>query len=232
MFKGALEGVKKLYYSAICSLATTAFSVGAALFAILGIDGSSTFSVLVAGLFGGVALILALAALIFEILGCYECSKEKQEFKYALYAAIAAIIFTGVAAIFAKAFIGSVLDFLGSISSFLVTILIIRGLMSMFKDLDDTEMIEKGKKVLLIHSIAYVSAAVIEFLSGILKKLEVKVFVVTLLSLIAGIIAIISIVFYLTYIKESITHLDFSTFKPQSQDVVETQVVDIEENKE
>ena len=104
--------------------------------------------------------------------------------------------------------------------------------MSIFTELDDQEMIKKGRKVLLIHGIAYVSAAVIEFLSGILAKLEVKVFVVTLLSLIAGIIAIVSIVFYLMYIKESITHLEFSTFTPKSEDVVETQVIDIEENKE
>ena len=145
---------------------------------------------------------------------------------YALYLSVLGIVMTGLAIVFNN-FASSIFSFIASISSFFTVVIILRGLIGVFTDLDDKEMVDKGRKVLIIYGVTFIAAAVIEFVSGLLAKLEVKTLIVTLLSIVAAIIAIVSVIFFLNYVKESVSHIELSTFKPNSNDKVE-QVIDVE----
>ena len=228
MFKNALEGVKKIYYSAICSIATIGLSLGSLLFQLLGIGGDSSFIVLIGGLFGGASLIVCLAGLIFEIIGCYESSKDKKVFMLALYSAIAAILFTCLGVVFSKV-TGVIFNALGSISSLLVVFFIIRGLSQILTDLDEIEMVKRGNKVLLLFLIMHAASLVIELVVGIIEILGAKLTLTTLLSIGSGVISLAAAILFMLYVKESLRLIDLSSFKAHKEEVVDVEVKEVEE---
>ena len=211
MRKNVLEGTKKIYYSVLCSLGTLAISIITIIIGAFATEDSKT-ALLFLGLLSGLTLIIALTGFILQIIGCSECGKEQKMFTYALYAAIAAIVFTALAAIIKVTFIKNLFDLLGDISSLLITLLIIRGLMLLFADLNDIEMVNKGRSVLLIFIIAYAASAVIDFVGGILPLMHITGTAILVLGLIAALIAIVAALFYFIYLKQAINHLEFSSF--------------------
>ncbi len=210
-FPNAHSGVKKIFTAEVLSMisaiallitAVLAFaadkliSSGAAETAAEEATGIAAALVI----FGIVGSILMLIAFILNLAGIVSAMKDESSFKTALIFTIAGIAAAVLSSIFSKNDV--VKDFTQIIVNFaemMVAYHVVRGIVCLAVRLRDTEMVERGSKVIVYLMLAYFVPILIHFIS-VLFSMKEEGIVSQVLALIAAVLSLFVYFIYLGYL--------------------------------
>ena len=194
-FPNALKGISKLYTAEIMVvISAIALGISSLLFA----QQNPPAAAVVIGL---IATLLILIAFILQLVGLVNAGKDEPFFKKGLIMTIAGIALSALSSSFANnAFLAQLFSALSHIASLLVTVLVIKGVMSLAAKVGNEEIEQKGNSIIKIVAILYVISIVLQFIQAIFSKGDTVSAAAGIIGLVAEIVSIIQSIIYLRYL--------------------------------
>lgn len=209
-FPNAAKGISKIFTSEILALiATIATGVATILAAVMYASAktnstagaaASGIGMLVLGLGASVLLVIAL---ILQIVGVVQTSKDEDSFKMIIYLTIFTLIVAVVAAIFSRVtFLNNIANAVSSIGSFVTTLLIILGIGNLGVQVGNDEVIDKcSSQFKLILGIGIV-ALLARFFCIFLPTVPAQGIVIAL-AVVALVLNVIQYILYLSLLSKA-----------------------------
>ncbi len=211
-FENVSKGLKRIFSAEILQIISIAAGVVAALVGLLSaaslLTGSMTGAAgfgIATGVLGIGAGVLAIISFIMECVGLGTAGKENNQFKYALYVIILAIILVIVNFILKLVFGGDslgtrIIDSAQNVVDIIVSLFVIQGCIDLNKARGHKDLASKGSvvatRVLIAFILSFVLNIIPTFANGTLAV------VCTILYLVCSLIAYIQ---YLAYVKTTST---------------------------
>ena len=172
-FPSAQKGVSKLYVAALIGIIATALVfLGAILSGFA--DGNEGFKTAVGGVVG-VGGIAGIVVLVLELVGLHQASEDDNNFHNAFLIIVLGLILSVVAGIIG-AFnndvcktIGSFVSIAGSVCSLVALEYTFKGIISLADQLGDQEMVQKGRKLIIIIWAVFIASIVLSLVGKILN---------------------------------------------------------------
>lgn len=209
-FPNAAKGISKIFTSEILALIATIATGVATILAVVMYASTKTNStagaaasgigMLVLGLGASVLLVIAL---ILQIVGVVQTSKDEDSFKMIIYLTIFTLIVAVVAAIFSRiTFLNNIANAVSSIGSFVTTLLIILGIGNLGVQVGNDEVIDKcSSQFKLILGIGIV-ALLARFFCIFLPTVPAQGIVIAL-AVVALVLSIIQYILYLSLLSKA-----------------------------
>lgn len=209
-FPNAAKGISKIFTSEILALIATIATGVATILAVVMYASAKTNStagaaasgigMLVLGLGASVLLVIAL---ILQIVGVVQTSKDEDSFKMIIYLTIFTLIVAVVAAIFSRVtFLNNIANAVSSIGSFVTTLLIILGIGNLGVQVGNDEVIDKcSSQFKLILGIGIV-ALLARFFCIFLPTVPAQGIVIAL-AVVALVLSIIQYILYLSLLSKA-----------------------------
>jgi hypothetical protein len=209
-FPNAAKGISKIFTSEILALiATIATGVATILVAVMYASAktnstagaaASGIGMLVLGLGASVLLVIAL---ILQIVGVVQTSRDEDSFKMIIYLTIFTLIVAVVAAIFSRvAFLYNIANAVSAIGGFVTTLLIILGIGNLGVQVGNDEVIDKcSSQFKLILGIGIV-ALLARFFCIFLPTIPAQGIVIAL-AVVALVLNIIQYILYLSLLSKA-----------------------------
>ena len=198
-YPNATNGIKKIFTAEIlCLVGTVVLLISGFLAAVSIVAAASTgdantaagaafsagLGMLTVALIGSIVVVVGG---IMALIGLINASKDQKYFKYALYAIIVSIVFTGVAGYFsANPSLQSVLNACGSSANLISTIFVIQAIIDIANGFNNADVAARGKSqltlIVVIQVLSIIASLVVSFMGG------------QFASVVAAVIAIISVV--------------------------------------
>ena len=210
-FPNAAKGISKIFTSEILALiAAIATGVASILAAVMYASAktnstagaaASGIGMLVLGLGASVLLVIAL---ILQIVGVVQTSRDEDSFKMIIYLTIFTLIVAVVAAIFSRVtFLNNIANAVSAIGSFVTTLLIILGIGNLGVQVGNDEVIDKcSSQFKLILGIGIV-ALLARFFCIFLPTVPAQGIVIAL----AVVALVLNVIQYILYLRIVIKHL-------------------------
>jgi hypothetical protein len=209
-FPNAAKGISKIFTSEILALiATIATGVATILAAVMYASAktnstagaaASGIGMLVLGLGASVLLVIAL---ILQIVGVVQTSRDEDSFKMIIYLTIFTLIVAVVAAIFSRvAFLYNIANAVSAIGGFVTTLLIILGIGNLGVQVGNDEVIDKcSSQFKLILGIGIV-ALLARFFCIFLPTVPAQGIVIAL-AVVALVLSVIQYILYLSLLSKA-----------------------------
>ena len=209
-FPNAAKGISKIFTSEILSLiAAIATGVASILAAVMYASAktnstagaaASGIGMLVLGLGASVLLVIAL---ILQIVGVVQTSKDEDSFKMIIYLTIFTLIVAVVAAIFSRVtFLNNIANAVSAIGGFVTTLLIILGIGNLGVQVGNDEVIDKcSSQFKLILGIGIV-ALLARFFCIFLPTIPAQGIVIAL-AVVALVLSVIQYILYLSLLSKA-----------------------------
>ena len=209
-FPNAAKGISKIFTSEILALiAAIATGVATILAAVMYASAktnstagaaASGIGMLVLGLGASVLLVIAL---ILQIVGVVQTSKDEDSFKMIIYLTIFTLIVAVVAAIFSRVtFLNNIANAVSAIGGFVTTLLIILGIGNLGVQVGNDEVIDKcSSQFKLILGIGIV-ALLARFFCIFLPTIPAQGIVIAL-AVVALVLSIIQYILYLSLLSKA-----------------------------
>lgn len=209
MFENAHKGVNKIFVAEMLEL------VGTVLF-ILGLFmGYSTYAAVQSGVSdaaaGGMAMtallsilpgaILPVVALILNIIGLYQASKDEETYlRRAFWLTIANLAIAGFSGSIAgmtgnnSGFFVSLLNLISDLMHIVVYFFTVQGICVLAQRVNRNDIVEKGNRIIYIVAIVYAISAIASLFANLIGVIG---------AVIAGILAIVAYVLYLSFLSQA-----------------------------
>ena len=188
-FPSAQKGVYKLWIAALIGIIVTAIAfVGSILSGFA--DGNEGLKTATAGVVG-VGGIAGLIVLILELVGLHQASQDESKFHSAFLIIILGLalgVLAGIIGAFKNdvcAAIASYVSIASSVCSLVALEYTFKGIMSLADQLGEKEMVQKGRKLIVIIWVVFIASIVLSLVSKILNpnaadwvKLMVSIFAI------------------------------------------------------
>ena len=209
-FPNAAKGISKIFTSEILALIAAIATGVATILAVVMYASAKTNStagaaasgigMLVLGLGASVLLVIAL---ILQIVGVVQTSKDEDSFKMIIYLTIFTLIVAVVAAIFSRVtFLNNIANAVSSIGSFVTTLLIILGIGNLGVQVGNDEVIDKcSSQFKLILGIGIV-ALLARFFCIFLPTVPAQGIVIAL-AVVALVLNVIQYILYLSLLSKA-----------------------------
>ena len=209
-FPNAAKGISKIFTSEILALiAAIATGVASILAAVMYASAktnstagaaASGIGMLVLGLGASVLLVIAL---ILQIVGVVQTSKDEDSFKMIIYLTIFTLIVAVVAAIFSRVtFLNNIANAVSAIGGFVTTLLIILGIGNLGVQVGNDEVIDKcSSQFKLILGIGIV-ALLARFFCIFLPTIPAQGIVIAL-AVVALVLSVIQYILYLSLLSKA-----------------------------
>lgn len=209
-FPNAAKGISKIFTSEILALIAAIATGVATILAVVMYASAKTNStagaaasgigMLVLGLGASVLLVIAL---ILQIVGVVQTSKDEDSFKMIIYLTIFTLIVAVVAAIFSRVtFLSNIANAVSSIGSFVTTLLIILGIGNLGVQVGNDEVIDKcSSQFKLILGIGIV-ALLARFFCIFLPTVPAQGIVIAL-AVVALVLNVIQYILYLSLLSKA-----------------------------
>ncbi len=209
-FPNAAKGIKKIFNAEILNLiALIATSILLILSVVLASltesDNDATMSVLAISIlvFGAVAGVMGIIALILMIVGTIQTAKDEPSFKMIIYLAVLNIIVAIIAALFSgNQFVNNLANGFNSVVSFITSILVVIGVANLARQLLNTELAEKCAKLLRVIIWVGMLSLMTRFFS-IFWGSKVALVIIIFLGVISIILSIIQYILYLSMLSKA-----------------------------
>lgn len=168
-------------------------------------DNDATMGVLAISIlvFGAVAGVMGIIALILMIVGTIQTAKDEPSFKMIIYLAVLNIIVAIIAALFSgNQFVNNLANGFNSVVSFITSILVVIGVANLARQLLNTELAEKCAKLLRVIIWVGMLSLMTRFFS-IFWGSKVALVIIIFLGVISIILSIIQYILYLSMLSKA-----------------------------
>jgi hypothetical protein len=206
-FENAKKGIKRVYNAEILSIIAGIIAIVAAvLILVLGTvnkEGKANITDVISLISLIVAGIIAIIAYFLNIVGIVNASKDSEDFKNALYVLIAGIVVSLLSTILSKKFpsLSSGLNITENVCELLVSYYIINGCTSIAHQIGKADVEESGKRTMRLFITVWIISIAIQALGKIIERVSKT----QVLSIIAGLLAIVALVLglvcYIIFLK-------------------------------
>lgn len=205
-FPNAYKGVKNIFSSEILNLISAVLSSLLVIAAAVDKQRSLTGFVLVIALFAGLG---SIAALVLQLVGIFQASKDETSFERARVSIIAALVLSFASAVYGDdpVVIAIPLKLAASIASLCCGLFIIKGIMNLSRRLHQVDMTDRGRRLYHFILIVACSGTVLELISAILPRTYGSGIFVLILSLAVLGLAVTEIVMLFRYYSRTLTML-------------------------
>ena len=209
-FPNAAKGISKIFTSEILALIAAIATGVATILAVVMYASAKTNSTAGATASGIGTLVLVLGAsvllviaLILQIVGVVQTSKDEDSFKMIIYLTIFTLIVAVVAAIFSRVtFLNNIANAVSAIGSFVTTLLIILGIGNLGVQVGNDEVIDKcSSQFKLILGIGIV-ALLARFFCIFLPTIPAQGIVIAL-AVVALVLSVIQYILYLSLLSKA-----------------------------
>ena len=205
-FPNAYAGVKKLFTAEILALIGVIVLLIAALAALVMVgaaeaeaDGVGLASLGVAAVFGLAGGVLAIIALILQIAGLNAGGKDEPLFKTALSFAVAGIVVQALASFVPSEGIRKMAETFVPVAQVLLIYYVIAAIRSLAEKLDNSEMVQKARGVIII---VYVTFGV-QVLAKVLGQFVLTGTVGGVVEIVGYVLEIVQFIVYLSYLSKA-----------------------------
>ena len=210
-YPNAYEGVKKIRTAQLFMLVIAVIGIVLAIMtAIAGgtksIEGGTLAG---AGVIALIAGILAIVAFVINLIGLSKASKDEGNFRTALTMTIVGIVVSVISSAFSgNTMVNGILELVGNAISVFVMMYVVRGIMSLARNLGNDEMISKGKSILTKVVTVYVIAIIVGLIGTVLQGNQTAMVIAGILLLIAEVLDIIVFITYIKYLTKAVAMLE------------------------
>ena len=205
-YPNAHAGVKKLFTAEVLSLIgvialliaafAALFTVGAAEAEAVGVGLASLGVAAVLGLAGGV---LAIIALILQIVGLNAGGKDEPQFKTALSFAVAGIVVQALASFVPAEIVQKFADTFVPLAQVLLIYYVIAAIRSLAEKLDDSELVRKARSVIIVVFVTFG----VQILAKVFSKFVLTGKVAGVIEIVGLVLEIVQFIVYLSYLSKA-----------------------------
>ena len=205
-YPNAHAGVKKLFTAEVLSLIgvialliaafAALFTVGAAEAEAVGVGLASLGVAAVFGLAGGV---LAIIALILQIVGLNAGGKDEPQFKTALSFAVAGIVVQALASFVPAEIVQKFADTFVPLAQVLLIYYVIAAIRSLAEKLDDSELVRKARSVIIVVFVTFG----VQILAKVFSKFVLTGKVAGVIEIVGLVLEIVQFIVYLSYLSKA-----------------------------
>ena len=163
-------------------------------------------------------IIAAIISFVFYIIGLIKVRKENDNFKKAFICLLVNIGANVLAYIIALQIPTAIFNFIGNVATILTMYFFLLGLITLFEKHNNSELVNKGKTLLLLFIIFYAIGTVMIFVSGLLPYTVETAS--DLLDVIANVLKIVVTVLLVLYLKKALLAFDYIDFSETPQEEV------------
>ena len=204
-YPNAFKGVKNIYYSGILSLVVAALSILMAVLAYRngGSGPGAVFAILV------LMIILSLIVFVMNLVGICQAVRDEDTFRTARTAAIVSLILSVLSSLLEDyALLNTLLELAGKISSFICSVYVVKGIMALARKLNQTEMEERGRKLINLIIIVFSAGFVLALLHAFIPTSKAGLAFTLVLAVAILVVAIVELIMYLSYLSKAVKMLD------------------------
>ncbi len=211
-FPNAAKGISKLYLAEILSLIAALATGFAMIFLLIAVGtydnlGALTTGSVAGASFGLVCLsaagVLALVAMILQIVGVFQASRDEGSFKLIIYVVIFGIIVTLIAGIFSSnRVLNSISQAVSNVVELLTTLLTILGICNLSLQLRKGSMVDRGHSLIKIILAVQVLAIIASLCTIFFWSITFRVLLVCLLGF-STVLEIAGYILFLVYLGDA-----------------------------
>lgn len=212
-FPHAAKGVKKLFTAEVLYLISVILIGVGTIFALTSggnVSGATAMLLATSVSIGG---ILAIIALVMQIIGVIQAAKDEASFRGVIYVTLFSIAVSIVASIFAaifrtNTFLTSISNVVSAVVSVITTVLIILGISNLMSQLGKEDLAAKGTKILRIVVWLAVLSVIMRFIGIFLPKdindaRPLAKVIILCLSILAVVLEIVEYVLYISLLSKA-----------------------------
>ncbi len=200
IFPNAKAGVKKLFAAQLLNLISTLFFLAGAMLTVfvtgeLSPEKNETAFFIFLGLLAA-GTVLSVIGFIIQIIGLNQARRDERLFKKAIYFVIVCAVCT-VALMFGNGMFAKIFSGIDEVSTLLIYVYIFLGIYTLAESLGDAFMQKGGKLVLLIVTVMFASALLMQIVAAfipyretIVENLDVLTYLVEFIGYITALIYI------------------------------------------
>lgn len=215
-FPNGYKGISKVFAAEILGLIANVFAAIVGVVGLLSVMAMTSEETVEAG-FGGLGLtiilgiimsVILVVALILRLVGLSQAGKDEQAFRSAFIVSIFVLILVFVNAILSatvgtNSVIDEIIQVVQQICDIIVIFLVIGGVQNFAVRLSNEKMLNRGTSVAYVIAIPYIIAAIARLLLAIFKNNEGMATFVSIMGIVAGILAIIGSILYVVYLGQA-----------------------------
>ena len=225
-FPNAHNGVKKIYFAELLSLFASIVLIISAIVMVAGmsaIDAGAQSTGLEAVTV--VAMILAflsfaamMVAFVFNLIGIIKASADEDQFQSALIFTIIGMVVSMIPAFFPnQPIVSSAMNTLTPIVQMLITIFVVQGIINLSLKLGNSEMAERGNRVLWMTLLAFLLSAIASLIATLFQASETMEIAAAVVAIIGIILSIVAYFIYLGYLKKAVKMLGEAKAEAQAE---------------
>ena len=207
IFPNAAKGIKYVYYSILLMIITLGLSIFTLLFGFFNFEDGNPLLLLV-GFFVIAVAILAIVALVLELVGVFFAGKDNQTFMKAFYCIIANLVISIVSSIIGARVFSAIASVANTILNLAFIYFTILGIIELANQLGNSQMADEGQKTTKYYFILFAVSAIFDIVASIFEGIENLYFVSNIFGILSAIAGIIAFVLFFMYIKKAVTMLE------------------------
>ena len=207
IFPNAAKGIKYVYYSILLMIITLGLSIFTLLFGFFNFEDGNPLLLFV-GFFVIAVAILAIVALVLELVGVYFAGKDNQTFMKAFYCIIANLVISIVSSIIGARVFSAIASVANTILNLAFIYFTILGIIELANQLGNSQMADEGQNTTKYYFILFAVSAIFDIVASIFEGIENLNFVSNIFSILSTIAGIIAFVLFFVYIKKAVAMLE------------------------